>query len=422
MYMIPAKHREIRERKLVRNESFPEDIDGRLTAVLSSVNTEPKQVQLLVLNDEPKTVSMIKREFDRLTSGNFDASPDVHGHYCRETFVPIGLVCEESIIFTDKNRPVRAWSINDDGKHYAWPIAAFTLKKANEYGKSFYEILGPTHSRGDSRSPYNRFMIIDMLSISPMGFSDLSEFLKVSPSSIKLHIEELKKCGFVDFESISSEETGWRKYAWVKGKPEDVKKYKTQPSLTRRVADELYRHKESDCDELSKALKYSDKATIGGVLAHLEKEGFAKCLSRFELCVKLSEANLTDSGRHFHEDFVKILSDAFNPEKRALDYMRNIYDAYMKDREMLIEHATNGTSMYRGVSHHKDSTCFDDRCKEVYEAIRTSGGMRPKDIDKEMGTITQLYLSALLESGKIYKEKRGHATFYRATATDTFVK
>ncbi len=409
-----TKERKVKKRKVVRNEEFPEDIDSRLTSILSTVNAESKQVQLLLMSEYPQISTRIKSNFDHITDNNFDIDHRAHGKYCTETFVPIGFVCEEKVIYDDYGRWLTGWSINGTGEKYGKPIAAFTLRKANEYGKSFHEFLGSTKSAGKSRSPYNRIMMLELLSDSPMSTQGLTDVMDLDSRVIRSHIKKLQELGFLEYDSVSPEEPGWSSYRWVKGEPKDVEQYAYMPTLTTEVSELLSELKESDCETIGKILDYDSTGNISCVLSHLEKYGFAERLSKFKIGEKLSEVIITEEGRNFLDDYSDRVVDALR-DGEELEHMRSIQKEYERDTDKFAQEATRGVLLYRGVSPPINSKGIDQCCEEIYKTIKSRNGVRPVDIGRLTGiSNTSIYLKMLKDNDLIYAIKDGRAAIYKA--------
>ena len=412
--MLSTNARQIKERKVVRRESFPEDIDGRLTAVLSSVNTEPKQVELMILNNYPKTRDMLKREFDDVTSGNFAVAVPSHKEYCDLSFVPIGLVCNENVLFDGSSRWIGAWSINDAGEHYGKPIAAFALKKAIEYGTSFFEILGKTASSGESRSPYNRLMIMELLTYQPLRSQDLADALNLDKSSILLHAKTLKDLGFADYASVGSQTVCSAKYEWLGKDPEDVT-ISYRSIFSKKVANVFAELKVSDANEISVKLGVKDTRNVNTVIHNLEKMGLVKRVSKFKVGEILSEMALTDFGKYFWEDCGSRFSDALK-DGDSLKYMRSILDEYQKKPDTFIKDASRGVLLYREVSPLEKSN-FYDRCRQIYDFLTSQrdGLNREGILDALDHKVSGTHFNALLNGGYVTKERKGQVVIYRAT-------
>jgi hypothetical protein len=89
------------ERKLRLQRPFPVKIEDRLEAILSSVNTEVKQVVLTLLDKNPKTMAHIKALYTYATNNVWEIGNASFTEYCQQTFMPIGAVAEESLTLSD---------------------------------------------------------------------------------------------------------------------------------------------------------------------------------------------------------------------------------------------------------------------------------------------------------------------------------
>jgi len=408
--------RKIKDRRVVQCDEFPTSLDGRLNSILSSVNTETKQVELILLEKEPKTSWTLKREFDKATGLNFDFQHNRMDKYCTCTFIPIGMVCEEKVIYDGHSSWVKAFSLTEAGEVYGKSIAAFTLRKANEYNKSFFEFLGQTTSKSDSRSPYNRTKILELLSANPLRITDVSEKLKIDKTTVLDHLNKLKSLGFVKYKSINTggKESGWSRYKWVEGKnPEDVEPFYRFRLSIRNIA-KLFRELEkSDYREVTEKSGYA-RLTVSLAISALQKQGFIERVGKFSGGEKLSEINITKEGGHFLEDYYWRVLDALD-DGNDLNYMKDILAHYEREPELFMNHAVKGISMYLQVSPRMNSKQLSKRCKEVYNLIKPyPEGLTPKDVDELMGVRSTKTLRELLHNDLVYKEGKGHDTVYKA--------
>ncbi len=411
--------RKIKDRRIIEKNEFPGSLDDRLSAILSCVNSEVKQVELLLLNKDPKRTSDLKREFDDITNYQFYVNLMTHRDYCADTFVPISMVCDERVMFDGFSKWVQAWSISEAGEHFGKPVAAFTLKKAIDYGQSFYELLGPVPSSGETRSPYRRVKIITNLYNSPMRIIDLANSLHSDGSAITPHLISLKSLGLVDYESLTLDSRGLSKYERTEKNLMDVRTVKHQKSLTNRVIDLIRENPkaEFECEGLAKILDIKDRRFVSSVLSGLEKQGFLRRTTRFKFGADgaLSNVELTLKGRIFYEEYCKIVVSSLKSYDNAeLTFMRDILNNYYRDYNKFKGDASLGVTFYKNVSPHLNMKTVAESCKEVYQIIVSSeNGIRPSEIQNLTGKPPKKYLKILIDNNLVCKEKEGTPVVYK---------
>ncbi len=320
--------RSIRERRLKNQRNFPRHIEDRLESVLSCVNLETKQITLTLLDETPMTSGDIKSLYDYVTGGVWDINSTTFAAYCRRTFLPIGAVAEEMIIFDDRGKETTGWSLNEAGKKYAKPIARFCLKKANEYEISFYEIFGATQSPGDFRAPLNTaFVLKHLLNKGESRLIDIEDLYGISCRVVSPTFQRLKKAGLVEGESVLNEEP-WQIYEWADEKRnpnEVVKSVNHEKRLTRNIAEIVYKSKIVDTNDIIEKLKgygykKADKRGIHAILSYLTKQGFLKTGTEFIGKKKHSSYKLTYKGKEFARDVIGRIENALK-DGNELKYM-----------------------------------------------------------------------------------------------------
>src|SRR3989338_6522961 len=90
----------INMKKITEEKSFPEDLEGRLSSVLNSINTELKSVTLLHLDDKPADYSEIKsRVRETIGEGYLPQSFTFQAY--GKTLYDIALVAKETVLKDD---------------------------------------------------------------------------------------------------------------------------------------------------------------------------------------------------------------------------------------------------------------------------------------------------------------------------------
>ena len=171
---------------------------------------------------------------------------------------PIGFV-SFPIISQGLDAVVIGHTVTEAGRRYGQPLSSFALKLVNEAGISRNQVLGPTHSNGDSRGPYNRFRILESLLTSDKRMIDLSRELNLGASAIREHLDALKEQNLVDFDSVNTKERGLAVYEWTHGKVEDVRPMVGRPTLTAQVAEYLFKHKKGEVNSIARHLFEKDE-------------------------------------------------------------------------------------------------------------------------------------------------------------------
>lgn len=182
---------------------FPNNPELRLEAVLSCMNSELKQGVLLVLGDEPKKTSDIRSRLVELTGLELPKKTTFLDYFTK-TISPIGFFVERRI--RKKGGFICAYfSLSEAGKKYGQPIAAFSLDYPVENDVSFYTLLGGTSSSGDSRSPYNRARMIELLREGCRTEIELERELGLSHPVVNRHLKHLQKLRLLKFSSRNYE-------------------------------------------------------------------------------------------------------------------------------------------------------------------------------------------------------------------------
>lgn len=397
--------------------SFPEGPEERLEATLSCVNTELKQATLLVLDSHPRTYIEISKSLAAITSANLP-SPQSFSAYCNDTFLPIGFLVQErfgkGLGLSD-----RYFRISKEGEEYGRPIAAFSLKYAVNHSISLYELLGQRQSAGDSRSPYNRTRIVELLSEGKDKVKDLTERLGLTTEDVRQHLYNLKRLGVLTFDSLNFEKKGVKVYTWVSGKfPWEARTVGTYRRLTAEVAKWLYYNRAGERNQIARDLPYRHVTTISQVLGGLFKQGFAD--TPFPSQDKSRVSLLKRSS--LLADYVRSLRNALGngPE---LKEMKDTFREFVRNKETFARYVDAGIQLYNAVSPNINARGAKERESELLlfiELYRNHRGMgaRPVDVVRALGwthgTVIR-YLRSLYSGGYLEKKKTGPAARYTVT-------
>lgn len=396
-------------------KEFPTDLEERRKAIFSCMNTELKQTTLILMEDGfSRTGYDLQKELEELNP-SWIPEGTAFAHICHLTLFPIGFLVEEKII-TRGGRLVKSWRSSDAGLYYGRQIAYYSLKTAYGFGLSFHLILGQTSSSGRSRAPYNRVRILEtLMEEGEMRITDLAEELNIYGPSIHYHLTQLKKCGFVDFESVSPEEARWAKYRW-KGKDIEFKKIRRHSNKTVYEIATLLSKEELDRHEIQSELRERgidlSLNTIDHILTGLKKQGKIEPV-KFEGTKKHSEARLTKLGEKFIEVWVDpVTSYLQNEEVDIIDeFTHKLQDNPILRRNYIAW----GLSLYEPHSGAKRKT-FWEGYNRFLEAHKHFGRpIRPIEFAEyarmRKCTATRR-LNKFHEKGLVTKERKGRAVFY----------
>lgn len=396
---------------------FPQPLEERFSAVLSCVNTEWKSIVLAGILDlhEPKSCQTMRSEFRAIAGKCHVPAAPTLAQYADHTFVPIGLVALKVMMrIGGMPMEINEWCLTDAGERYGAPIAAFSLDWATRHNTSLYPILGPTLSPGDSRSPYNRAMLLLKLAENPampLRTIDLANHILLDEGSVYFHLLALKRAGFVNYDSVNPEERGWAKYAWVESKDrEEAKsnkeighKYRT---LKEKVTDLLSRSgRPMDCNEIAAKLSYPYPGNVSKILSDLKEHGYARC--EWQSKIKQSDARITDAGAEFVESYIKPVRDAL-ADGHSLNSMNAL-------RRSVSAFAGAAAGLYYPHSMACKAKPAGKRIAEVLGFVsehQNRNGIGPRNVEILRGTeandsiIGRCIAEGLLEKRKIGKKVR----------------
>ncbi len=387
--------------------------EEKFRRILPIVNTEFKNITWYCLDETWQTSYDLMKEFKKNVEEEYaiTLNKTTFAEYCRDTFLQIGLVAEEKIKLKGRTNPVLHWKLTEDGEKYK-PIAAYAIKTANDFDLSMYQILGVTATTGKSRAPYNRAKILMKLAEEEnLREIDLKKEIDLYIYDIHRHLISLKKIDFVEYESVSCEEKGWAKYTWKQGSPEDIKPVVNLPTLTKKVSKVLYESgKPLDYNKIVEKLNYSYPENISKILSGLEKQGFCERI-KFKGGEKLSEANITEKGMRFVQEFLEPVYCALEDDN-LLEDVGSVLEKYENDFVLRINHFTRANLLYKEVCPAFKKEPREFIKTDILDFLEEKGKLRTKEINALVGKQIALHLKELLEEGKVEKEKDGRATYY----------
>jgi len=410
--------------KISRPLAFPSDTEKRLESILAgAINTEPKQIVTLLLRAYPQAADQLRDEFVISTSGVWrprNLKNNIED-YLLLSLDPIGFV-SFPIISQGLDEVIIGHNVTEAGRRYGQPLSSFALKLVNEVGISLCQVLGSTSSHGDSRGPYNRFRILESLLTGDKRFQDLSRELNLHSSGIRGHLEALKEQNLVDFDSVSTEERGWAVYEWTHGKVEDVQPIARSPTLTTQVAEYLFKHKKSECNDITDHLLEKEayknwkrsalSKNVSTMLVGIAKQGFA--IAKYQGSIEMSHVSITQNkeGIEFVTEFTTKIRDALQ-DGSELSAMEELKQAYSVDPALFQKHATNALRFYIQVSPQINKKPSETRISQIFDYVSKAGEARTTEIQRALGNTARRYLTGMVAEGTLKKEKRGRATVYQ---------
>lgn len=307
----------IREEK-----SFPDRLEERIAFVVNAINTELKSITLLHMDNIQREAREIRDSIKNVVGDIYLPSSYTFREYCN-TLYNISLVARETRRDKERGKTTFLYSLTDAGEKYGYLIADLSLKYAVDNGISMFNILGTTHSSGNSRAPFNRIRILKLLIEKEMSESDLENSLELDNEAIMQSLRALQSVGFVEFSSIGAVRRGKFRYEWIREEsPQDIEPVRNLRTLTKRVAELMAQERNAfDYHDLSRELDYKHPSDISSVLAGLEIRGFVRRKSKWVTGKTLSKARILEKGIRFVDNWIapveEILIDGSPPVQKA---------------------------------------------------------------------------------------------------------
>lgn len=280
--------------------------------ILPNINSEIKCIELAyLLNGIPRTEADLHASYIRLVGSDvWVPSSAAFGNYCRRTMKDSGLVIALG----------NGFLITPFGDQYAKPAAIISINNAIKLDKSMAKVLGHTTSK-TSAAPTTRYAILEILEDKKpdenIRLTDLVNELtdaykmRTSHNVVSGNLDALKAHGFVTYDSVGPNVSGWAEYVWTGGnrRPEEVGSHKGFIHLL-----ETARY----CKEIGKATRDEISHHAGISVEHashnlalLNRLGFCTA-TRWKGREKMSEIAITDKGREFYQSFVAPISLLFS--------------------------------------------------------------------------------------------------------------
>src|SRR3989344_2149361 len=383
---------------------FPEDLEERLNAVFNIVNTELKSATLLVLDDSPAEASEIKARVRNLIGGGYLPRGTTFDGYCHDTLFPIGAVAKETIRREEVEDVFLAYSLTEAGRRYGRPITALALQYAVDCGLSLHQVLGSTCSSGKTRAPLNRIKILKALSQGERRLTDLVEGVELAPSVIYNALEDLKKIGFVYYESVGEHQKGKGviTYRLLDGNRE-VKTVK-QTTLTKKALELLRDRKSITVPEAMELFDFS-QSHLWSIYSGLVKQGFAIRDRGFVGRQIQSKARILDRASSLLELEARI--EDILTDKVSTEEVQDIYLDFVTSPNYE-ERGRAAVEQYVKVSGHINSKSFEERAETIKQVLTKNPGLRTSEIGRilDYNNINGC-LSPMVKAGTLRVEKQG---------------
>jgi len=390
--------------EVVREEKpFPDDLEGRLSAVANAVNMEFKTITLLHLDDIPASGNEIRRRIRETRGRGYLPDVRLFGAY-GNTLHDIALVAKQTVIRDEGDIQEIGYELTEAGRVYGIPIASLALKYAIDNGISFYSILGQTLSRRESRAPYNRIRILEELKEGVKREVDLSNALNLRNSSTQEHLLKLSKINFIRFDSIGANPKGKCTFSLVDGEDIDnAEHYPKYPLPTDRVITSIkIMGKEFNSHMLARDMGYKHLSHVSSILCFLEKQGYVKRDSIWKSRKIESEAELLDNGKRYLDEFVI-------PTREHLTYRNS---KGVNFGESFGEYVGRGVELYRKISPGVNRKDPVERIKEIRNYLLGHGGVTAKELAKVFKLSVMSITNYLSKLDDVRSEKEGHEVKY----------
>lgn len=397
------------ERIVAKEKPFPDDLEGRLNAILNVINGEYKALALLHLDTEHTIGGEGLRTRICRTLGTDFYIPHAKaiGSYCNLSLYPIGTVAKEVILSEGDITLQTGYKLTKAGLKYGLPISAFALHWAASNNKSLCEVLGSTQSSGDSRAPFNRIKILERFSSKDdlLKESDFVKTLDIFPVAVRTHLVNLRKIGFIDFQSIGKNRDPERRsgfYEFVHSDAPLPSIERTRTTLIEDVYNVLRTLKEADYIKVCEFLKIErSKENVSRILKRLEREGHARKIGKWKVHEYFSKVKLLDEGARFVNSFIESIRESLSNE-RNLEELSNEFLAPLTNNPLLFrEIARNSTSLYQSASSHIKSKDREHRYYQIQSLIGRDGQATSDVIAKQLDISTSHARKLLSELEKI---------------------
>ncbi len=413
---------------------FPESPEEKFDAVVAALQTPPKQALMLLLRDYPQTGGELGKLLrgtiatqESWTPGRLTALCNA---YCRQSFIPIGMVAEETFIPSGGTEESVGFVALEAGIKYGQPLAAFSLIRSFQDCqnglKYLWPALGKTASSGLNRPPATRARILRVLSrfqdreISIPELLSLGEFKNIHRNQLGLNIKALASFGLIRFDSVYSDKGAWLAYRL------NTKEVELDVQLLHKLIVDTQHHtsiprvKEvvtilQNSPDYLKINDLVDKSGmnrrgVNNTLYILIKAGYVERTKLYgtDLEAQNSKVILTESGQRFANDLLTMFDAVSDGE--SLNTMRANAQQLIGRPTLLREIVSRAIPEWLPYSHVMYQPSLEAKNK-IMELFGEKDEIRPVDL-KDYGLPTK-YLLDLAREGLVMREQRGMRTYYR---------
>ncbi len=407
--------------KANRYSPFPDRVEDRLSRTLTALNSELKMATLLAFDDHVYTKEHLAGRVRSVVGRGVQLpGPKIYKTYCDDSFCPAGAV-SASYDASPNNRGEQSFfELTPAGRRFLQPIAAYTIDVSAKQGFSWYSILGPISSKGETNAPYNRFRLLTTLAQSSHKITDLEEILGLPVSGIIVHLERLQEQGLVTYESLGELKKGKGGiiYEWIAGASQEVPLTFTDlPTLTPKVIDALRSMGRGDAKTLADSVQYKSPNVVSRILCRLEEGGFVQ-RERWKGKSFRTACSITEKGRTLVDNHLYAIEDALS-EGPALSKMQQDWEVKQANADVFQPTLIQGLGNYFSVSPYKTSRPRAESSRELLEYLQAHPGARPCEIEEKTSISVKSVVFPMLTAGLIRKEKEGRETRYYLNNTTT---
>ncbi|MBS3073612.1 hypothetical protein J4465_02360 [Candidatus Pacearchaeota archaeon] len=399
------------------NQSFPEESEARLEAILNSFNAELKTATFLFLEDSPKSGFSFRDDVSEVVLTDKQLNPQVFTAYCQRSLVPRGMAYE-TVINRARKFPASAfgYSITEAGKKYGQPIAALTLDYVVKNNISMFSILGSANTNGKTNSPLNRVKILKKANEGTFRDSDLSQEVNwgISSNISKNHLIPLSKIDFIKTESCGELNGPLTTYFWIPGKdPEKVKVIDGYLTKARIIAAKIKEIETSDNFKLAETVNLRPQE-IKKILNGLEKQGFIKSKGRWT-DERKSENVLLIKGKKFLDEYVSRVENCL-ADGPVLGELTEFYN-YLKntnDGQLMKDYLNKSTQLYIEASPHLNYRSSLKVQEEIIKCLKANpNGLRYNRLSENVSLRHVTFpLRELISAGIVRKEGKSKEVRY----------
>lgn len=366
---------------------------------------EPKAIYFLLgLDDQPQSTSDITRRVKRsLEPGMWLPSDSNVRGYLRKSFLPTGLA-EES---KDGWRVYYSYSF--DGKQIGRAPAALLIDYVASHGVPLADIFGSIITRTDSRSYMNRTAILLSLYNDPSFEAELMRKIGIDKGSLRDHLENLEKHGFIDYQSVDLEKGGWVTYERI-GEPTMVVHSADKNRLRQNILKYFEVNPQANVKTLIEALGRQDEGDVNYILSQLVVNGFLE-RTLYHGGIKQSDAKISNRGKELVESLIiPLLSWTGGGHTYDTQFMH-----------VQNEVATNPKVASTALTVYKDNynrEPLEKTEEDILTRITEGGPARYQELINELGEKIQPALQKLIVNGRLVKHKDGKGVFYLLPGTE----